>query len=322
MSRICIIAPNKTAWKGPARVATYRQTLLNAGHTVEVSFGDRLPPNLNTFDVVLNHALCARADRIRAFAERNPLIQVVAINHSALPYLFAESAFPAWTSAIWSARNLDNFWLASQNETGVGDALGLKRIIRLPSPVPLVDPRLYRVPGAVLNVAIAGRTEMVKNFISSITACAILRERVRLHVCVKPDKHLNYLFKAYQLRATLYSVMDHGRWIQFLKTVPDIMLQPSLSESYNCVCTEAMQAGVPTIGSECVAACDPKLTLRDPNDVRQMVAAIEAVADDHKRFAERATIFGRRSAVDQAEAYVVGIEHVIRSAAARHSTVN
>ena len=285
------------------------------GHTVDV-----MPAKLNfprelsrsNYDMVFNHALCFPSDKMRNFAEQNPEICVVNMNHSSLCFLeYTARLLREYTSAIWTARSLDNVWLVNQDDNGVGKATGCERIMQFKTPAYNIERREKQTLGDVVRVVLAGRPSPIKNYYNQLVALKQMGDRVEIHMCCNPTKEMEFFMKALKIRAVGHGLIPHTKWINFLKKGADIVLQPALAESYNYVATEAQQCGVPVVAGASVRAADPEITVADPNSVPQIVEAIEHTIETYDERQDKAVFYGQKSAEDQNAGYDSGIKHII-----------
>jgi glycosyltransferase involved in cell wall biosynthesis len=255
----------------------------------------------------------APPELLRPIAEQMPKTQFIHINHSALPHLEREQPrfVDRFTASLHSARQVPNIWYASQDRVAedVGKAAGIERAIWLPVPGHVLEPRKYRAPGERLRVVIAGRFDPIKNNLTQIVACGMMREMVDLVLCVEPNKQTQNLLHALQLPADVRGLLPHGEWLDLLRTEADVVLCCSHAESYGFVAAEAMQIGVPVIASPAIRFADPVLTT--PGKTPGQIAGKIAVAkQDHQERASEAVKLGRQAAEDQLRNYLKQISYL------------
>lgn len=292
-----LIVPNSHAWLGSARADLYRSTLAGLGIRAQVvaaapNIADRLPPAA----VIWNHALAADIPSLAQHAARTGA-KVVHVNHSSHAFLSQTSgAWRKFLDACDSARKHSHVWCVSQSE--MPDVTGCPRIRQVSCPVRLHQPRPYRYPFLPLRITLAGRCCPTKNMTNSLLAIARVKQLrpVELHVCSDPSPELTRTIELLNLQPTRCGQLPHEDWLQYLNAECDLLLQCSLTESYNMAATEAQQIGVPTIATATVHAADPQLIVQDPNNTQQIADAILKVANNHPHYALRAHSFGRRSA--------------------------
>ena len=273
--------------------------------------------DLAGFDLVCNHAIQAPPETIRKIAEQLPNVQFININHSALAHL--ERTTPRFvnrfTASIHSARQLPNVWYASQDPVArdVGRATGVERCVWIPTPGHELKPRPYREPAERPVVVIAGRADAIKNNLVQLIACALVRDQIRLVLCMEPDLAIRNTLHALQYQPDVMGLLDHGQWLDFLRTTADVVLCCSLAESYGFVAAEAMQTGVPVVASNAIKFAHRELTI-DANTPQTIAYRISFAIDNHRRMATECAALASGEAAFQVAEYLRQINRIGRKA--------
>jgi glycosyltransferase involved in cell wall biosynthesis len=258
--------------------------------------------------VIWNHALVADVTKLVAHAARTGA-QLINVNHSSHAFLaHTPGSLRRWLDACEAARQHAHVWSVSQCE--MPPVTGCHRIRQVSCPVRLHQPRPYRPPHSPLRIAIAGRWCPTKNITNSLLAVARLQQLhpIELHVCVNPTDALERTLDLLNLHPSRLGHMAHNDWLEYLRTEADVLLQVSLTESYNMAATEAQQIGVPVIASATVHAADPELTVSDPNSTADITAKIQQAAADYRNYTVRAHQHGRASADQRNSEYQSFVE--------------
>jgi glycosyltransferase involved in cell wall biosynthesis len=286
--KIALIMPDNPNWIGGARSQIYVNHLVSMGHepTVIPISGNRFPANLEPYDLIFNHAIQADPVRLRKFAQNHSWTDVVHVNHSALGHLerrdpkFCEKV----SALIHAVRDEPNIWYASIDEPMIGHASGLERSLHMPSPMPLLDAVPYRPISAVPVVAMAGRVDPIKNQLNQLVALAMM-EKVQIHLCMTVPDWIKSMLRALRIEAFCPGMMDHAKWLEYLKTTPDVVLQCSYAESFNNLALEAMQMGVPVVTSPVIRFGLPQIQA-DPNSPSDIAQSLRIALETHRELSE------------------------------------
>lgn len=289
--------------------------LIGAGHQVTIlKAAGKYWPRVDEVagaDLVVNHAMQVHPDLLNRVASKLPETTFVNCNHSAIGHLERAGNWAAdrFTAAIHAARNFRNVWYASQDGIAeqVGKAAGIERAIWLPVPGHILDPRTYRPPAEPACVVIAGRPDPIKNILMQFIALGLMRDRVRLSLCVNPTPQILNALKALDLPCDFRGCMPHPKWLNFLRTTADVVLTVSLAESYGFVAAEAAQLGVPIVASDVIRFADPFMVVPTGDPVA-IADKLDFVLYEHEHAANRAAKFARASAELQLSGYLRRIE--------------
>lgn len=285
-----LLIPDHPHWAGPARAQCYQRVLESVGIKVRVEkTAPRIAERVKGFRFIWNHALATDIGSLDRLADRQPETRIIHVNHSSLAFLSnTPGAWSKYIRACESARQRPNVWSVTQDKNGVGVAMGCSRVRQLSMPVPTFSPRDFRSVGNPVKVVIAGRNCITKNHLNSIVAVGLLDMPVHLHVCVPRDANLARMLELLGIDHTYHGLLEHERWIRLLRTEADVVLQPSLTESFNVVAAEAQQTGVPVIASPSVYTADPLLIPRELNDPQTIAGRIRGTLATYETSCTRA----------------------------------
>ncbi len=294
-----LVVPDSPGWRSHARAGIYSESLRDLGHAVTVkrlSKEQRLrEAEVGDADVVFNHALQAPVANLEQLAAARPSVQFVHVNHSAIGYLETESQQKyreRLAQALAAARRTPNVWYGSVEPTVLQQFPGLQRVFRFAAPVPTVSPREYRDPSSRPVVAIVGRATPIKNAMNQLIAALSLGDQVQVELCMPAEPPwLAELERALGRTALRQPWMNHAKWLQYLRTRVDVVLQVSYAESFNNVACEAMQAGVPAVASSTIRFADPELQA-DPNSPGDIAAKVQHALAEYPRYCLRAADHG------------------------------
>lgn len=337
---IALLMPNNANWRGGARAEIYRQFLQEHGYQVDVMFLKKaeFPANLGGYHLIFNHAMQAPPDKLRSFAITHPKATIVHVNHSAIGHLDQQETIKVASmkgtrrsssklkeqgemtrklcDILYAARDVGNIWYASVDYPHIAIAAGVQRAIQLPTPMPLLPARTWRPPAERPVVVIVGRDDPIKNRLNQYIAAAGLKDKITIHFVTEKTELLLNTMKAMGVdlgnRESPHKhipTMSHENWLNYLATVPDVILQCSYAESFNNVVCEAMQMGIPVVASEAIRSSDPVFRA-DPNSPTSIQNAIENVLADYKQACERAADHGANVAKSCQDRYLSAIEYI------------
>lgn len=310
---IGLILPDNPGWKSNARAANFLHALKEMGHECKFYFvkKDQCPKNLTGHDIVCNHAMQAPPEIIRAVAKHHSHIKFVHVNHSSIGHLelSGERLINRLCETIHSARDMPNIWIASVDASALSLASGLKRSIQMPIPLRDIEPRKNRSIKARPVIAMAGRVDAVKNQINQIMAVCLLNEKVDLHLCLDPPPWMVNVLKACGIKAKCHGLLDHSKWLAFLKTEADLLLQCSYTESFNISACEAMQSGVPVISTPAVKIADQELA-SPPDSPVKIADKIKTAIESYGVYSQRAAHLGQVAAQETRQLYKNAIDRV------------
>lgn len=238
--------------------------------------------------IVLNHAFVVGAAEFVAMAARHPRQQFVALFHGTPNVTWRQATI--WEQIGVYLRELPttpNLWFACPDPCAGYDALdSTGRAIVWPNPVALPrEPATTRPePPTAL---ITGRDTWCKAFPSAILGCVLVQRQRPLRLILSEQTGQGWIDAAIgaiggQWERPAYQ--DARGWARRLRDEVSVVVQPSLSESFNYVALDALAWGRPVVGSPAIRYLPPDWTV-DPNDARAIAAMIVEHLD---RYEERA----------------------------------
>ena len=152
------------------------------------------------------------------------------------------------------------------------------------------------------SVLIVSRADIVKALPAQIIAAAILQRRrgVRVLYCVNGEtgtrsKGLDDLTAAAGLQCERLPWVGYDGFLRRLREEVSVVLQPSMSETFNYVSWEAGSVGRPWVGSAAIRHT-PVEWRANPNDASEIAMVAETILDDYQDASREA----RRIAVEVA----------------------
>lgn len=306
---VALLTPMNQSWAGPARAHFFSQVLRDAGYkpVVVPTRSENLELNLGRFHLVINHAMVLNPGIIRKAAIEYSDTTFINMNHSALAHLeyLSSKHFSNHIECLKLARELPNCWYASQGSIAecIRESTGIDRCIWLPTPCHEIEPRKYRAPNEPAVVVLAGRQDAIKNNMTQLVACGLLKEEIKLVICMDHKESMQDFIDQMGIEHEWKGRLPHGEWLEFLQQEADIVLCCSLAESFGYVAIEAMQSGVPVVASDAIHFADPDLIVRGncPDDIAY---AVKVALKEYERFAERSAKIGREVAEKQNRVYL------------------
>ncbi len=241
--------------------------------------------------VVLVHTFHFPAADVGRLAEQYPDTTFCNVCHSSLNHLFGSTS-NEHLRALALTERFDNCWYATPERDSGLSQLGYPRAVEFPNPMPLPA---SVVPAAIdpPTVLIAGRADIIKAHPAAIAAAGILARRQSIRVLVATrngsNGQLQPFFDAAKIAPERLPWTDYETFAETLRTRVSIVLQPSLSESFNYLALEAMSAGRPVIGSPAIRFL-PAAWQADPNHPEQiadLAVAVLAEYDSQSQWARR-----------------------------------
>lgn len=291
---IALVVPDNASWRGPARGPFFQKTLQEAGYEVELFCAEPgVQEQLRGFRLVVNHCMVMPTDVMDEWAANNPQSAVLHLNHSALNYLaYSPGDVEKFAVALRSARKRPNVWLGSQDQACA--IQGSERVIWCPMPTHRIEPRPLRNVSGRPVIALAGRNDAVKNWMSAFVALAELGDGYDVRLMIPESRQLTLLADQLIPWARWVGKLNHAEWLATLRDEIDIAVCVSASESLCYVATEAMQTGVPVVHSSAIRFADDPISKADPNNPQSIAIAIWKVTHDYRTCSERAAWIGRR----------------------------
>lgn len=254
------------------------------------------------------HAFAIEAGAIIATACRFPAVQVVHVLHSEENHVMTWPVFfPQIADLLAASERLSNLWFANSESGQAWQRLGYDRVLQFYQPCAIDD---YREPPTVdpPTVLITSRPDVIKAIPAQILAAAILQRerRVRLAVSVPhvPDKQpaIDALIAAAGLKADRWPWLPQPQFLHRLRNHVSLVLQPSLSESFNYVSWEAASVGRPWVGSAAIKHT-PAAWRADPNDPADIARVAGEILDDYHFASRQARLIAENVAAEHNAGY-------------------
>ena len=247
--------------------------------------------------VVFCHAFQVAARAVAAAAESNPDIHFLIVFHSSQNHLLYSNGWPAkQREALDLSARLPNVWYATPDATNGLAAVGHPRVVTFPNPFPpsaFLDPPPPERPALLIS----GRLDLVKGIPAAIIAAGIVQRSHAVDVLTlcrhgSKSKVLRELCRCARVEATHVEWMKPEAFPAFLASRVSIVLQPSLSESFNYLALEAMAAGRPVVGSPAIRYLPPAWQA-DPNDPEDIALRVTWQLRDYATASSAATATAR-----------------------------
>jgi hypothetical protein len=212
-----------------------------------------------------------------------PAVRFLAVDHSSVNHLGAYAAAMTSKAAVLQAtRRFDNLTVCSPDKSQTWPGC---RFAHWPNPVDLPE---FSPPPTIDPpcVAISSRADVVKAIPAQLAALAILqRERnVSAMVSLSGNQSTIDALRSYGetlgVRAQWLPYASYPDWIDRLRNKISLILQPSLTESFNYVTIDAAGMGRPFVGSSAIHHT-PVEWRADPNDPASIARVAGAILDDY-----------------------------------------
>jgi glycosyltransferase involved in cell wall biosynthesis len=198
---------------------------------------------------------------------------------------------------IFAGGNCEKFTRAASQILGVS-VVWLPNLVDLGEHLPA--PRRH-APGDVLRIGLFGASRILKNGLTAAAAAVELAQMMRVPV----ELHIN---TGRDEGGTVYAIEELVSGVPNLTLVNDgwlpwprfqgllqhmhLVLQPSFTESFNCVVAEAIKNGVPAVGSEAIEWLPPRWQAKadDVGDVARVAEYLlrsPSAIEDGRRALER-----------------------------------
>lgn len=222
--------------------------------------------------IVFVHAFSVAAASVIRLAGKWRNVRFVVVSHSMENHVLTWPQFFGEMRLILDAsKRLGNLQFAGSEDCGHWRELGYD-VLRWHWPCVLADG--YSAPPAIdpPSVLIVSRADIVKALPAQILAAAILQRRrgVRVLYSVNGEigtrsKGLDDLAAAAGLQCERLPWTNYDGFLRRLRDNVSIVLQPSMSETFNYVSWEAGSVGRPWVGSAAIRHTPPAWRA-DPND--------------------------------------------------------
>lgn len=266
--------------------------------------------------VVFVHAFALEAKHIVATAGQFPGVAFVVVLHSQDNHVLTWPQFyPQIRDVLQASQRLSNLWYAvSDAGERQWQTLGYRRVIRFYQPCAIYP---FREPPAVDPpvVLISSRSDIVKAVPSQLIAAGILQRQrgVRVAVSIQNanDQMLRCVTEAAGVRYGAWPWLRVSEFVGRLRDHVSIVLQPSMSETFNYVSWEACSVGRPFVGSQAIGHTPPEWRA-DPNDATDIAQVAGAILDDYEAQSRRAREIAERVAREHNAGYIETIQRLLR----------
>lgn len=253
-------------------------------------------------NVVFIHTYHVPAIEIHKAAIEFSETTFVSVCHSSLNHLFGKQTAEHERSLDLCLR-LPNVWYATPEAIeSAYRKIGYERYVQFPNPMVVTNRKPAFVERDPDTVLLSGRSDIVKAFPAASLAAGILANERGVQVMVltkgKGRTCIEPFLRSAHIKAEW---LPWGTCEEFANTMRrrvSLVLQPSLTESFNYVALEAMLEGVPVVGSPTIRFLPPSWQA-DPNDPESIVRAANEILNNRRQAAELAYAVGRRVAHDQ-----------------------
>jgi glycosyltransferase involved in cell wall biosynthesis len=234
--------------------------------------------------VVVIHAFPFGAHAAKALAERHRDVQWLHVYHGSQNHILVAKEWVARQCELLDlAQSMENVWYGTPEKSADFSAVGLCRTFVWPNTYFKPEVQSVRKHGEPVRVLLTSRVDVVKAMPVAIMGAAILNRTVPLEVTIvtkSKDDRPARLARQYGLDVTVRQWMPHNQ-LPGLYGDSDIVLQPSLSESFNYVALEAMCQSTPVVGAPAIRYMPPQWQA-DPNDPQSIADVMENILSDYE----------------------------------------
>lgn len=247
--------------------------------------------------VVFVHAFQIPVADVAAVAARSPA-KFVIVCHSSQNHLPTNERYAInQAEALQAAAELPNVYYASPERTHRLPDLGWPRVIEFPNPFPVAEIQIGSSPPIdPPTLLVAGRVDMIKALPATILAAGLVTQQRPGTQTIVLCRHRNDTQRQQlQALATAARITPEWRewlpWPEFrdlLRYRVSVVLQPSVSESFNYIALEAASQSRPTVGADTIRYL-PCAWRADPNDPATIARRAIEILADYTESSQRAT---------------------------------
>jgi glycosyltransferase involved in cell wall biosynthesis len=263
--------------------------------------------------VVFCHAFCVSAGNLIALAKQWPSVRFVSVSHSQENHVFTwPQYFAEMRDVLAASQTIDNLYFAGSDESQHWQQLGYRHVLRWHWPCVLRD---YQDPPAIDPpvVLITSRADLVKALPSQVLAAALLQRQRGVRVAISATSEsqqrkagIDALIEAAGLQAERWPWLSHGDFLARLRRDVSLVLQPSMSETFNYVSWEAGSVGRPWVGSDAIRHT-PSDWRADPNDPADIARVAGEILDGYQDASGWARRIAETVAARNNSSYAAGI---------------
>lgn len=247
--------------------------------------------------IVLCHGFAF--DGLPILASAFPDTTFVMVDHSSLNHTFTWPKYFSQYRAVLEASNrLPNLLVAAVDRLASWDRLGYPRFFTWTNPIYVPADRIAKRIDPP-SVMITGRVDWMKALPTQITAAALLQRRGGVRCLVSwnvpggpQQAGLLEHAAACGLVYELLPYADFDGWYDRLRGQVSVVLQPSMSDSFNIVTAEAALHGRPFVGSATIDHTPGPWAVRNPNDPVEIADVTERILADYERESAAARSIG------------------------------
>lgn len=249
----------------------------------------------NNPSIVFSHAFAVKSTDTIHLAAKYPHVAFCVVDHSSLNHTLTwPEHFEDERRILEASESHQNLWYASPDAWCQWTQFGYTQYRHWPNPV-YVPPY---TPPPVLDrpcVCIASRVDWMKALPSQISAAALLQKErnVRVVVALRDQQNAKYRGLINHARACKLDFeevpwLSPDGWLDFLRTQVSVLLQPSLSDSFNYASIDAASVGRPFVGSPAIRHTPSEWTVANCNDISEIAAVTGRILDDYETEADKA----------------------------------
>lgn len=283
---------HRDSWQDQVRRSEYalctREHRLTAGEIVKPT-SSQLNERIETAlpRLVIVHGFCFPMSGLIQLASENRNIQFVSVDHSSLNHTFTwPQYFGQYRQVLEASQRVPNLWASAVDRWASWDQLGYDRFFTWVNPLYLPDNR-ESAPVDPPTLMITGRVDWMKALPSQLTAAALVQRRRGIHVLIswtdssERQAGLREHAGACGLKYESLPYGDFDEWYRRLREQVSIVLQPSMSDSFNIVTVEAAAHGRPFVGSPTIPHTPDAWRVSDPNNPREIAEVTERILDGY-----------------------------------------
>ena len=265
---------------------------------------------------VFCHTFHVSSEDVESLAKQFPAINFVTVCHSSQNHLFASQSL-AQTKALKLSERLPNVWYATpEEEIATFADLGYVRVIQFPNPVPTIESATAKELQDPPTLLLVGRPDIVKAMPTAILAAGIVARirPIKLAIVTQGSKaktHIQPFLSAAKINADWLPWSDYEGFANLLREQVSIVLQPSLTESFNYVAIESMAEGRPVAGAPAIRYL-PRSWQANPNDPQDIARVCIEILGDYTNESQRAIQVARQVREFQNQSFLKMVERLIR----------
>ena len=244
--------------------------------------------NHSNVRIVFNHAFTVDIAEIERLAKDYPSIKFVTVSHSQENHLYLQpQMFRQLKAALQLSEALPNAYYAGSKDDTHWHRLGYDAVTwKWPCYIPKYQSSKVDPP----VVLVTSRGDVVKALCSQIIALALIKKRDPSITCAISlgrgmsdlrQEAVNNLIEACRLECEFWDWAGPEEYLDRLRHKVSIVLQPSMTETFNYVSMEAGLCGRPWVGSMAIKHT-PMEWRADPNSPTDMARIVQKILDNYE----------------------------------------